>query len=114
MADSSDSGALYIMKMLRGGIVSKADTALKLAEILIVDANGAEYLESEKPLAVTKQSDWWVVQGRDDDDDAAKSRRPVRIEINKRDARILEFQIPKMTVPPPVFAVDQKKPGTLD
>ena len=71
-----------------------AETALKLAEILIADVNGAEFLEGERPLTAIEETDRWVVQGRLADDSLSLVRQPVKIAINKKDAKILEFQIP--------------------
>jgi hypothetical protein len=94
MANSSDYGVLYILGLLGGCIVAKSETALKIAETLIADVNGVEFLESERPLTAIEETDRWVVQGRLAEDNALMCRRPVKIVINKKDAKILEFQIP--------------------
>ncbi len=114
MADSTEYGALYIMKTIRGGLVTKAESALKLAEILIADANDAAYLESERPLTVTEQADRWVVAGRADDDDEVTGRRPVSISIAKNDAKILDFKIQALTLPHSVVSKIFKGPVRTD
>jgi len=45
--------SVWFQHILNGGIVNNAETALALAEVLLVHAYGRSHLEEQRPLTVT-------------------------------------------------------------
>jgi hypothetical protein len=47
----------------KGGFVPNAETAVKIAEAVLVPVYGQKQVESERPFKATLQGDSWTVQG---------------------------------------------------
>jgi hypothetical protein len=93
MVDAPLKGQLWLLSVMRGGLVSNPDTALKLAEILMAEIQGPDITEGQRPFVVSDGNDRWIVEGKVANPAEAWRGAP-RIEIGKQDARVLDVRLP--------------------
>jgi hypothetical protein len=101
MSDEPERGVVWLLSMLKGGIVNDADTALKLAELVIASAYGAEEVEQQRPLTATDQADRWLIEGSLNKDRKVEGRGAVKVLIRKSDCRVLDLAVPIVMFPHP-------------
>ena len=103
------SQSVMFQDLLNGGIVNNAPTALGIAEVIIANVYGARELDRQRPLKADDQEDRWVVRGSFNESRKEEGSGPARLVIRKRDAKVLDMELPTiMLVGPEVQAVVNK------
>jgi hypothetical protein len=93
-ADDQLTTTIYTLWVLRGGTVTDASLARKLAEDLISGIYGTHALEGQEPLTVVDLGDRWQITGRDLSKGASQGYGAIRVVIAKCDGRIIDLQRP--------------------
>ena len=97
---------LNLNEMLNGGLVTEPSSARAIAEVIVADAYGADELERQRPLVVVEEDDRWHVAGSFNERRQCDQRGPVSLWIRKRDAAVLDINMPFiMCVPPDVHEI---------
>jgi hypothetical protein len=104
MDEPIESGVAYLRGLITGGIVTKSDIALKIAELLIGGYYGSAKLEQQKPLKITDQSDRWLIKGSYEKPPGVEGSGPANVVIMKYDCRVLDLSIPYILPVPPEVA----------
>lgn len=104
MDEPIESGVAYIRGLITGGIITKPDVALRIAELLIGAYYGADDLEQQKPLKITDQSDRWLIKGSYEKPPGVEGSGPANVVIMKYDCRVLDLSIPYILPVPPEAA----------
>ncbi len=90
-----ETSGLWLQSILRAGTVVEAETALKIAEILLLQFQGAELLDRQRPLKISDGQDRWLIEGTIDNSDEAW-RGATWIAIAKKDCQVLGMRLPNM------------------
>jgi len=101
MTEPSEHGTMWLLKILKGGIVTNPEMALKIAELVIANVYSADDLEQQRPLTVSDQSDRWLVEGSYNKDRKIEGWGAAKVVIKKSDGQILEVYIPMVMLPHP-------------
>ena len=101
MTEPSESGTMWLLKVLKGGIVNKPEMALNIAELVITNVYSVADLEQQTPLTVSDESDRWVIEGSYNKDRKIEGWGAAKVVIKKSDGQILEVYIPMVMFPHP-------------
>ena len=91
-------------------VLPNEDAAEKFAAILAENAGDADEVSQQSPFVVTDRGDAWFVRGSRNADRTFEG--PFRLEVQKRDARVLDMCFEGVLhVPPEVTAALRKQKG---
>lgn len=93
-AADEHSMTLIINDIPKGGLITKQDSALALAELIIASAYGAEELDRQMPLSVADEDDRWLVAGSFNQDRQCDQSGPVTLSIRKSNAAVIDIRLP--------------------
>lgn len=93
--------ALMMNDLLKGGLITRPESALALAEVIIASAYGADELDRQMPLAVADGEDRWHVAGSFNQGLQCDQSGPVTLWIRKSNAAVIDIDLPFMMCVPP-------------
>jgi hypothetical protein len=79
----------------------RAEAVEKLAAAIVENSRGSAELSRQLPFAITDKGDTWLVQGSDNAARAAEDPGPFHLEVQKRDARVLDMWFEWVLPTPP-------------
>ena len=88
-------------ELLKGGLITRPESALALAEVIVVGAYGEEELERQKPFVVADEDDRWHVAGSFNQDRQCDQSGPVSLWIRKSNAAVIDISLPFFLCVPP-------------
>ena len=86
-----------VLEWLKGGVVAKAEIAIRLGELFLEATQSIQELALQRPLTAEDQGDAWLVRGSRNRDLSQEGTGPFHMTVKKRDGQILDIGIPSIT-----------------
>ena len=82
---------LHLQEILNGGVISTADVAVKMAELVVAHLYGEDEVTRQRPFEAKDEGDHWHVEGSWNRDRRTEGEGAAKIWIRKRDAKIMDM-----------------------
>ena len=106
------SRTVDVINWAHGGVVSDADLARGLGEVLLEYHLGKDELSRQRPLVVTDKDDFWRVEGSWNRDNKLEGNGPFFLSIYKFDGRVVDIGTSMVLHPHPDVAkiIEEHRP----
>jgi len=94
---NASTGTFYLEGILKGGIVSNPETAIKVAHVLLEAMYGESEAKRQEPFVSEDKGENWVVRGSYNLDKKFEGSGPFVITIVKKDCRVIDAHIEWVT-----------------